>query len=341
GTTVYLADRRFDMLPSVLSERVCSLRHKVDRYAVSVIWTMDKNHNVIDTWFGRTIIKSSCEMEYEQAQQLLDGKQTATGLDSSLCKKLKPSLIKLAQVLRVIRKRRLAKGALELEGSEVKFKITDKHQITDINILFLIVHSHHCDYIDTIMEIHGLVAEAMILANASVGKRIYDGFKDTAILRHHPPPSAKQFERLVKAAKSRGFSVDFSSNKALSKSLEEITHGCKDNIEIARLLKTMATIAMNEAGYISSGHYPVNEYYHYGLALEFYTHFTSPIRRYADIIAHRQLLMCVQDPTTVKDAQERGSVMFKDRTISDICDNLNHKSRESKFAQRDSTELFQ
>lgn len=81
GTTVYLADRRFDMLPSVLSERICSLRHKVDRYAVSVIWTMDaKTCKVLDTWFGRSIIRSSCEMEYEQAQQLLDGKQVATGL---------------------------------------------------------------------------------------------------------------------------------------------------------------------------------------------------------------------------------------------------------------------
>lgn len=80
GTTVYLADRRFDMLPSVLSERVCSLRHKVDRYSVSVIWTMDKNFKILDTWFGRTIINSSCEMEYDQAQQFLDGKQTASGL---------------------------------------------------------------------------------------------------------------------------------------------------------------------------------------------------------------------------------------------------------------------
>lgn len=91
------------MLPSVLSERVCSLRHRVDRYAVSVIWTMDEKYNILDTWFGRTIIHSSCEMEYEQAQQLLNGKQVASGLDASLCKKLKPRIEKLAQVLRVIR----------------------------------------------------------------------------------------------------------------------------------------------------------------------------------------------------------------------------------------------
>ncbi|CAO3635729.1 unnamed protein product [Mucor hiemalis] len=190
GTTVYLADRRFDMLPSVLSERVCSLRHKVDRYSVSVIWTMDENFKILDTWFGRTIINSSCEMEYDQAQQFLDGNQTASGIDATLCKKLRPCVMKLAQVLRIIRDKRLEKGALELEGSEIKFKITDQHEITDI-------------IPKASKEIHGLVAEAMILANASVGKRIYDGYKDAAILRHHPPPTQGQFERLVKASKSR------------------------------------------------------------------------------------------------------------------------------------------
>lgn len=131
GTTVYLADRRFDMLPSVLSERVCSLRHKVDRYAVSVIWTLDKNMNIVDTWFGRTVINSSCEMEYDQAQQFLDGNTTAAGLgknpevyfflpsklmvrgvDNALCKKLKPSVLKLAEVLRVIRVKKEEKESL-------------------------------------------------------------------------------------------------------------------------------------------------------------------------------------------------------------------------------------
>ncbi|KAG2219093.1 hypothetical protein INT45_005824 [Circinella minor] len=339
GTTVYLADRRFDMLPSVLSEKVCSLRGDVDRYAVSVLWTLDsKTLQVLDTWFGRTLIRSSCEMEYEQAQQLLDGESVATNLSTSLSKKLKPSVVKLATVLRAMRRQRLAKGALELESSnEVKFKIGDNHSVTDINILFLLFLYTNL----TILFQNFNESEAMIMANSYVGKRIYDGFKDAAILRRHPPPNAGQFEMLVKAAESKGFPVDFSSNRALAISLERIVKNSAGDPEIARLMKTMATVAMNEAGYISSGHYVVDEYFHYGLALEFYTHFTSPIRRYADIVAHRQLLMCVEDEVAILDRQKKGTSMTQDSKVNDICDHLNLKSRESKFAQRDSTELFQ
>ncbi|CAO3597052.1 unnamed protein product [Absidia cylindrospora] len=331
ATTVYLADRRFDMLPSVLSERVCSLRQNVDRYAVSVLWTIDEAYNVKDTWFGRTIIRSSCEMEYEQAQQLLDGEMTATGLGASLCNKLRPNVKKLAEILRVIKARRLQKGALELESTEVKFKMADNNQITDI-------------IPKDAMEIHGLVAEAMILANASVGKRIYDGYKNSALLRRHPAPTKHQFRSLIQAAESRGFSIDFTSNKALAQSLEHIVRNSPHDPEMVRLMKTMATYAMNEAGYISSGHYSVDQYYHYGLALEFYTHFTSPIRRYADVVAHRQLLMCVMDPTAMAQQKELNglsSSALQDGKVTEICDNLNLKSRESKLAQRDSTELFQ
>ncbi|KAI9306837.1 hypothetical protein BJ944DRAFT_262892 [Cunninghamella echinulata] len=330
GTTVYLADRRFDMLPSVLSERVCSLRENVDRYAVSVLWTLDASYNIIDTWFGRSIIRSSCEMEYEQAQQFLDGNITATGLDKYRSDKLRPSVHQLAKVLRVFKQRRIEKGALELESTEVKFKMGDNNKVNDI-------------IPKDALEIHGLVAEAMILANAAVGKRIYEGYKHAALLRRHPPPAQHKFQSLIKAAESRGYTIDFSSNRALALSLDQIVQENSNDVDMIRLMKTMATYAMNEAGYISSGHFSVEEYFHYGLALEFYTHFTSPIRRYADVVAHRQLLMCIKDATAIESSKLEGttSAMYDDAKVAEICDNLNLKSRESKFAQRDSTELFQ
>ncbi|KAJ2960917.1 hypothetical protein NQZ79_g3792 [Umbelopsis isabellina] len=296
GTTVYLADRRFDMLPTVLSERVCSLRHHVDRYAVSVIWTLDKNYKVVDTWFGRSVIRSACEMEYEQAQELLNGANTVQGLDNKLAKRLQKSIVKLVDVLRVIRERRLGKGALELESSEVKFQIASEHNITDI------IPKKE-------LEIHEIVAEAMIMANGTVAERILKGFKDSSLLRHHPPPTQARFKALEEAAMSKGFVIDYSTNKTLAHSLENIAKQSSDDPVLVSLLKTMATMAMNEAG------------------------------RYADVIVHRQLLNCVETAPEISILQS--SLLNSNAKVVDLCSNLNLKTRESKLAQRDSAELFQ
>ncbi|KAG0244576.1 DIS3 mitotic control [Actinomortierella wolfii] len=350
GTTVYLSDRRFDMLPKVLSEQVCSLRHHVDRYAMSVIWTLDAEANVLSTWFGRSVIRSACEMEYEQAQGLLDGKNVVPGLDAQLCKKLKKHVVLLAQTMRKIRAKRMANGGLELESSEVKFKFQEEE-----NSIKDIVPKQP-------LEVHQIIEEAMVMANSYVAQRIYQGFQDSAVLRHHPSPVQNHFRMLLKAAESRGLTIDTTSNLSLANSLRECAAKCGDDIEFIRLLKTMATMAMSEASYISSGSYPVHEYKHYGLALDFYTHFTSPIRRYADLLVHRQLWACLtksSSPQTAitaptsktteamdldasqESANGESSLLKNGAKMAQICDHLNYKNRESKFAQKDSTELFQ
>ncbi|KAF9315495.1 DIS3 mitotic control [Podila horticola] len=328
GTTVYLSDRRFDMLPKVLSEQICSLRHHVDRYSMSVMWTLDSEANVLSTWFGRSVIRSACEMEYEQAQGLLNGKDVVSGVDAKLCKTLKPAVVLLAQTMRKIRARRMASGGLELESSEVKFKFKEE----DGGISDILPKQP--------LEVHQIIEEAMVMANSYVAKRIYDGFRESAMLRHHPPPIESHFKMLLRAAESRGFVIDTSTNLALATSLRDCANKSSDDIEFVKLLKTMATMAMSEASYISSGSKPVNEYAHYGLALEFYTHFTSPIRRYADLVVHRQLMSCLLGAAPEKtfspsDLLRNGSKMEQ------VADHLNYKNRESKLAQKDSTELFQ
>ncbi|KAG0363801.1 DIS3 mitotic control [Gamsiella multidivaricata] len=327
GTTVYLSDRRFDMLPKVLSEQVCSLRHHVDRYAMSVIWTLDSEANVLTTWFGRTVIRSACEMEYEQAQGLLSGKDVVPGLEAKLCKHLKPAIVLLAKTMRKARARRMANGGLELESAEVKFKFKEE----DGGISDILPKQP--------LEVHQIIEEAMVMANAYVAKRIYTGFRDSAMLRRHPPPIESHFKMLFRAAESRGFVIDTSSNLALANSLRNCAAGSQGNIEFVRLLKTMATMAMSEASYISSGSWSVNEYAHYGLALDFYTHFTSPIRRYADLVVHRQLMACLLDTPTAPTASS--SLLKNGLKVEQIADHLNYKNRESKLAQKDSTELFQ
>ncbi|KAG0301344.1 DIS3 mitotic control [Dissophora globulifera] len=330
GTTVYLSDRRFDMLPKVLSEQVCSLRHNVDRYAMSVIWTLDAEANVINTWFGRSVIRSACEMEYEQAQGLLNGKDVVPGVDARLCKQLKPAVILLAKTMRKVRARRMAHGGLELESSEVKFKFKEEEGgISDI-------------LPKEPLEVHQIIEEAMVMANAYVAKAVYDGgFRDSAMLRHHPPPIESHFKLLLRAAESRGFAIDTSSNLALASSLRDCAARSGGDVEFIRLLKTMATMAMSEASYISSGSFPVNQYAHYGLALDFYTHFTSPIRRYADLVVHRQLMACILGSPSTPTAPAASNLLKNGVKIAQIAEHLNYKNRESKMAQKDSTELFQ
>ncbi|KAG0024231.1 DIS3 mitotic control [Entomortierella chlamydospora] len=314
GTTVYLSDRRFDMLPKVL---------------MSVIWILDSEANVLETWFGPTVIRSACEMEYEQAQGLLNGKDVVPGLDAKLCKQLKPSIILLAQTMRKVRARRMAGGALELESSEVKFKFKEE----DGGISDILPKQP--------LEVHQIIEEAMVMANACVAKRIYDGFRESAMLRNHPPPIESHFKMLSRAAESRGFAIDTSSNLALANSLRECAARSQNDIEFVRLLKTMATMAMSEASYISSSSVPVNEYAHYGLALEFYTHFTSPIRRYADLVVHRQLMACLHASSPKLISAPPSDILKNGLKMENIASHLNYKNRESKMAQKDSTELFQ
>ncbi|KAK9768523.1 hypothetical protein K7432_000798 [Basidiobolus ranarum] len=324
GTTVYLADRRFDMLPQILSEQVCSLRENVDRFAVSVFWIMDSEFNIKATSFGKTVIRSAREMAYEQAQALLDGKRNVPGIDRNKEELFRGCIKKLANIFRKIRARRFADGALELESTEVKFKFSEGDGIADI-------------LPKEPLEVHKIVEEAMILANNSVAKKIFSTFKHSAMLRRHPPPVESHFRLLKKAAETRGLKIDTSSNATLAISLQVAQKNQQDK-DFIIMLKTMATMAMQEAGYISSGSYDITDFYHFGLALDFYTHFTSPIRRYADLVVHRQLLASL---ATTKTNFPHNSVVDSNSRLNEVAIHLNSKSREAKFASKDSVELFQ
>ncbi|KAJ1829352.1 hypothetical protein LPJ56_000451 [Coemansia sp. RSA 2599] len=321
GTTVYLADRRFNMIPEVLSERVCSLHAGVDRLAVSVIWNMDSEMRPRGVWFGRSVIRSACELSYEQAQAMLDGEPG--GLDPMLEPSVRECIVQLTRAMRTVRARRMADGALELASTEVKFGFDEvTSEVTELAT-------------KKSLEVHRVVEEAMVLANAAVARRIHEAFPQSALLRRHRSPTGDRFERLVRAVASRGFAIDHSSNAALARSLAAISQQRADDPDLVFLTKTMATLAMQEADYFATGDCEASSaYYHYGLALGFYTHFTSPIRRYADIVVHRQLLDAVAGNG---DIQLVGSQQW----VAATANLLNERNRQSKLAQRESAELFQ
>jgi len=330
GTTVYLADRRLDMLPAILSEQLCSIRERQDRYAMSVLWTVDGNTwEILKTWYGKTIIHSSHELDYQTAQLIVDDELSEEGKrklveDSGKpdqYKRVRDALLVLMEFSRDIKKERMHRGALELESGEVKFDINQSKTPTKLNV------KEH-------LEVMSLVEEFMVLANKYVAKRIYDYFPSAAILRRHPPPRANDFTSLIETAAAKGFEIDFSSNKALADSLNK----CVDENDptVNFLMRMLSTYTMSEAAYFSTGSYEKDEFYHFGLAAEYYTHFTSPIRRYADILVHRQLQASV-----MVDKGQAQSLLLDNAKLSAICNHINMRNRNSAHAQVDSTKLFQ
>ncbi|GAM29330.1 hypothetical protein SAMD00019534_125060 [Acytostelium subglobosum LB1] len=339
GTTIYLPDRRFDMLPAVLSEDVCSLRGGFPRCAMSVIWTFDlSTMTITDTWFGRTIIHSCAEMHYQLAQDIIDGKVvegkdrdedvTNGGKNAGYrhrlynnvkIAELKKDLLTLRQVFRHLSAQRAKIGALDLESIEVRFQFNSDDTSKPDKIV-----------LKSDLEVHSLVAEFMILANASVGTRIHAFYSGSALLRRHPMPNNLGFEAIRPLFDLCGFDLNTKTNKDLATSLQNAVK--KEDPFINTILKLKTVNILSEAIYFSTGSLNVAEYYHYGLALDKYTHFTSPIRRYADIIVHRQLWDAINS---------RRNDVYTDHSMSKLADHLNLRHRASKTLQREATQMFQ
>ncbi|XP_036049514.1 DIS3-like exonuclease 1 [Onychomys torridus] len=334
ATTYYLADRRYDMLPSILSADLCSLLGGVDRYAVSVLWELDKtSYEIKKVWYGRTIIRSAYKLFYEAAQELLDGnfsiiddipefKALEEQSRQAKLEELVWAIGKLTDIARHIRAKRDSCGALELEGVEVRVQLDDKKNIHD-----LIPKQP--------LEVHETVAECMILANHWVAKKIWESFPHQALLRQHPPPHQEFFSELRECAKAKGFFIDTRSNKTLADSLDSAND--PNDPMVNRLLRSMATQAMSNALYFSTGSCAEEEFHHYGLALDKYTHFTSPIRRYSDIVVHRLLMGAISKDKKM----EIKDTLFSNKDLEELCRHINNRNRAAQHAQKQSTELFQ
>ncbi|XP_021369057.1 DIS3-like exonuclease 1 isoform X3 [Mizuhopecten yessoensis] len=332
STTVYLADRRYDMLPGILSANLCSLISGVDRYAVSVIWELDSSYNPVNVWYGKTIIRSSYKLFYEIAQAMSDGMPTHEVVKNvpelqnlpesdikNKTKVLRSAVCRLMEVARHLKARRVRGGALELESTEVQIQLTETKSVENLT------PKEH-------LEVHETIAECMIFANHWVAKKIAQAFPNSALLRHHPLPREEKFENLLTCASAKNYNVHTDSSKALAESLDT----CDDANDpvINKLMRSLATMAMSNAAYFSTGALPLDQFFHYGLALDLYTHFTSPIRRYADIVVHRQLMAAVSKVTDT-------SGLPSNKELEELSEHINHQHRASQNAQRDSQELFQ
>ncbi|GAA6054375.1 hypothetical protein JCM3770_003344 [Rhodotorula araucariae] len=313
GTTVYLVDKRIDMLPSLLGTNLCSLRPYVERLAFSVIWELDDDANIVDVRFTKSVIASKEAFTYEAAQRRKD--------DQSLSDPLTEGIRMLNSIAIKLKAKRMAAGALNLASPEVKIHLESSEQSGPVDV-------EHKELFET----NSLVEEFMLLANISVAERIYQQFPQTAVLRRHAPPPKTNFEVLQDVLqKRRGFTLDVSTSGALADSLDK----CVDSSFPAfnTLVRIMATRCMLSAEYFCSGSLPASQFSHYGLASPIYTHFTSPIRRYADVLVHRQLSAAISGQPLHAGLQTRAWV---DKTLEVV----NKRHRGAQGAARASIEFY-
>lgn len=307
STTVYLTTRRIDMVPDLLSSNLCSLRGNVDRFAFSVIWEMSPKAEVLSFKFCKSIIKSRGELSYEQAQQRID--------DPNMQDDLTNSLRNLNMLAKQLKKKRIDAGALVLASMEVKF-----HVDPDTDTVVDIVAKQH-------LETMSMVEEFMLLANVTSAECTLKHFPDCALLRRHPAPPHSNFEPLLLSAKSQDIELDVSSNKTLAESLNSVTRD--NNPFFNSMLRIMTTRCMMQALYFCSGTLEPTEYNHYGLATPTYTHFTSPIRRYADIIVHRLLAVIIEADRTYPD-------LLNPKKLADLTQHINYRHKMAQYAGRGS-----
>ncbi|MBN1768535.1 MAG: ribonuclease R [Prolixibacteraceae bacterium] len=263
ATSVYLVDRVVPMLPEVLSNGVCSLRPNEEKLCFSAVFELDENTNIQNRWFGRTIINSDRRFDYQEAQNIIE---TGEG-------DLKDEMLKLNELAQKLKDNRFKNGAIAFDRVEVKFELDEKGKPLGV-------------YFKEAKEANHLVEEFMLLANKEVASFIGkpEGRKKarTFVYRIHDKPDPEKLESFNNFIHKFGYGIDMNSPSNLSRSINNLLNNVKGKNE-ENVVSTLAVRAMAKALYST------RNIGHYGLSFDFYTHFTSPIRRYPDLMVHRLL----------------------------------------------------
>jgi ribonuclease R len=261
ATSVYLVDRCVPMLPERLSNGICSLKPHEDRLAFSVIFTLDSDGNILNTWQGKTVIHSDRRYAYEEAQEIIEGNDGDYSTEIRL----------LDTLARKIRKKRIKEGSIEMGGIEVRFKLAPDNK-KPIGV-----------YFKEQKEANKLIEEFMLLANKSVAKTLSEA-SWANVYRVHDTPNMEKLNALVGVCKTFGYDIEiYDDSTEIKKSLNSLLKEIKETPE-ENMIETLVTRCMSKATYT------IKNIGHYGLGFTHYSHFTSPIRRYPDLITHRILL---------------------------------------------------
>ncbi len=274
ATSVYLVDRVIPMLPEVLSNFVCSLRPKEEKYTFSAVFEMTDKGEIVNQWFGKTIINSNRRFTYEEVQEMIEG---ADG-------EYKDEIMVLDRLAKILRKERTAKGSIFFDKAEVKFKLDDKGKPLGV-------------FFKTQKDAHKLIEDFMLLANRKVAEYLgkpKDGENTNAknkkgidskylcVYRIHDSPSDEKMAALSSFVGKFGYRMNTTTKQKSVESINKLLKDVKDKKEQS-IIELLAVRSMPKAVYTT------DNAGHYGLGFQYYTHFTSPIRRYPDVLVHRLL----------------------------------------------------
>ncbi|WP_264560021.1 ribonuclease R [Flavobacterium sp. N2270] len=316
ATSVYLVDRVVPMLPEVLSNFACSLRPHEEKYTFSAVFQLNNKAEIVDSWFGRTVIYSDQRFAYEEAQQIIETKEdiipaeiSITGKEYKVPKPIVEATLKLDELAKILRSKRMKNGAISFDKVEVKFNLNEEAEPIGV-------------YFKVSKDANHLIEEFMLLANRKVAEFIGKQ-KKTFIYRVHDEPNDDKLFGLQNLISKFGYKLDLRNKKDISKSLNQLMQDVNGKKE-QNLIDTLAIRTMSKASYSTEN------IGHYGLAFDYYSHFTSPIRRYPDVMVHR-LLQYYLD----------GGKSADEEVYEEKCNHSSNMEGLATHAERDSIKYMQ
>jgi ribonuclease R len=308
STSVYLVDRVLPMLPEKISNELCSLRPNEDKFTFSAVFEFEKRGNkVINRWFGRTITHSDRRFTYNEAQEVLDSGEGDHADELRVLNKLAHQL----------RKKRFREGSINFDAEEVKFRLDENGFPIEV-------------YTKERKDAHLLIEDFMLLANREVASYMHQlgiKFENEVpfVYRIHDEPDPDRVEEFARFARELGIELDVSSPKAIGKSYNRLMKEAQNDPHL-KMLEPLAIRTMAKAAYSSEN------IGHYGLGFDYYSHFTSPIRRYSDVLAHRILYknLNVDRPYRMKAAR-----------LEEQCKHISRQERKAIDAERESVKYKQ
>mmetsp|Transcript_26086 Transcript_26086/g.62844 ORF Transcript_26086/g.62844 Transcript_26086/m.62844 type:complete len:1178 (-) Transcript_26086:293-3826(-) len=361
ATTIYLTQKSLPMLPRVLSENLCSLAPKVDRLAFSCFFTMSESGKLLKSpppWFGKTVIRTCCQLDYKTAQKLIDADSEAVRDEKEYYEELEMpermipiegvSLKEVAADLKIFnriamarRAHRFETGSLSLNRGKVGFALDENQMPVEM-------------FSYTRQDSNRMIEEYMLLANLLVAEKIRSVFPDEALMRIQPPPDVPQMMDMQAFLKEMGYEVGIRTGLELHKSLSELEGQTVNGTPIRAIVELLLTKPMMLAMYECAGSDEVKRLSckHYALNFENYTHYTSPIRRYVDVVVHRMLLHAIaREPNgqfaTVGVRKHRGlnqeppeETLYTQGVVERIAMDCNRRKKNAKEASEMSSRVY-